>query len=134
MGKVHAARALGWRAPTSDDAIWFAGEVRDLQEMRGKLLGNAGRWARDTVAVERQQQGQRLQTTINNDRLGIAPERRAAALTRGVRLDGLAPVSGLGLHTVAALSGLCGGSVELGCSPLGDLRVQLSLPATSAPT
>jgi signal transduction histidine kinase len=133
MGKVHADRALEWRAPAPDEAIWFAGEAQDLQEMLGNLLDNAGRWARDRVAVDLQQQGQRLQITINDDGPGIAPERRAAALTRGVRLDESAPGSGLGLHIVAELSGLYGGSVELGDSPLGGLRVRLNLPATPAP-
>ena len=80
-----------------------------------------------------QQQGQRLQITIDDDGPGIAPERRAAALTRGVRLDESAPGSGLGLHIVAALSALYGGSVELGDSPLGGLRVRLKLPATPRP-
>lgn len=131
MGKVHADRALDWRAPNSDDAIWFAGEAQDLQEMLGNLLDNAGRWARHAVSVEAQQQGQRLLITIDDDGPGIAPERRAAALTRGVRLDESAPGSGLGLHIVAALSVLYGGSVELRDSPLGGLRVQLNLPAIS---
>jgi signal transduction histidine kinase len=131
MAKVHADRALDWRAPTSDDTIWFAGEAQDLQEMLGNLLDNAGRWARHAVSVAAQQQGQRLLITIDDDGPGIAPERRAAALTRGVRLDESAPGSGLGLHIVAALSALYGGSVELRDSPQGGLRVQLNLPAIS---
>jgi signal transduction histidine kinase len=129
MSKVHAERALDWRAPASDDAIWFAGESQDPQEMRGNLLDNAGRWARQTVAVGVQQRNERLQITIDDDGPGIAPE-----LTRGVRLDESAPGSGLGLHIVAALSGLYGGSVELGDSPLGGLRVQLNLPVPPDPT
>lgn len=133
MGKVHADRALEWRAPASDAAIWFAGEAQDLQEMLGNLLDNAGRWARHAVWVKAQQQGQRLLITIDDDGPGIALERRAAALTRGVRLDESAPGSGLGLHIVAELSGLYGGSVELGDSPLGGLRMQLNLPATPTP-
>ncbi|MFT5933213.1 MAG: signal transduction histidine kinase [Hydrogenophaga sp.] len=134
MSKVHAERALDWRAPASDDAIWFAGESQDLQEMLGNLLDNAGRWVRQTVAVGVQQRNERLQITIDDDGPGIAPERRAAALTRGVRLDESAPGSGLGLHIVAELSGLYGGSVELGDSPLGGLRVQLKLPVPPDPT
>lgn len=129
MGKVHAERALDWRAPASAGAIWFAGESQDLQEMLGNLLDNAGRWARQTVAVGVQQRNERLQITIDDDGPGIAPQRRTAALTRGVRLDESAPGSGLGLHIVAELSGLYGGSVELSDAPLGGLRVQLNLPA-----
>jgi signal transduction histidine kinase len=101
--------------------------------MLGNLLNNAGRWASHTVAVNLQQRDQRLQVTIEDDGPGIAPERRAAALTRGVRLDESAPGSSLGLHIVAELADLYSGSVELGDSPLGGLRVQPKLAATGAP-
>jgi signal transduction histidine kinase len=133
MGKVHAARDLRWRAPEAADDALFAGEAQDLQDMLGNLLDNAARWATHEVAVVAQRQGGHLSITIDDDGPGIAPERRAAALTRGVRLDESAPGSGLGLHIVAELSGLYGGSVELGDSPLGGLRVQLNLPTTPTP-
>ena len=135
MNKVHTERALHWRPPALADTVWFAGESQDLQEMLGNLLDNAGRWARTTVAVtvtvEVQPQGARLRITIDDDGPGIAPERRDAARMRGVRLDESAPGSGLGLHIVAELSGLYGGSLALDTSPLGGLRVVLELPAAA---
>ncbi len=129
MGKVHAARDLHWRAPTPNDDALFAGESQDLQDMLGNLLDNAARWAAREVAVVAERQGDRLSITIDDDGPGIAPDRRGAALTRGTRLDESAPGSGLGLHIVAELAGLYGGSLALCDSPLGGLRVRLELPA-----
>lgn len=134
MGKVHAARELRWQAPSPDDNLQFAGESQDLQDMLGNLLDNAARWANRVVAVAAQRAGNRLQITVDDDGPGIAPERRSAALARGTRLDESAPGSGLGLHIVAELAGLYGGTLELGDSALGGLQARLTLPAASVPT
>ncbi len=133
MGKVHAARDLHWRAPAPADDALFAGESQDLQDMLGNLLDNAARWAAHEVAVEAQRQGDRLSITIDDDGPGIAPDRRRDALRRGTRLDETAPGSGLGLHIVAELASLYGGTIELEESSLGGLRVRLDLPAPPAP-
>jgi signal transduction histidine kinase len=90
--------------------------------------------ASSEVAVAAQRTGNSLLITIEDDGPGIAPERRSAALTRGTRLDESAPGSGLGLHIVAELAGLCGDTLALDDSALGGLRVRLSLPAASVPT
>lgn len=133
MGKVHAARHLQWHAPAPGGDALFAGESQDLQDMLGNLLDNAARWASREVAVTAQRNANELLITIEDDGPGIAPERRGAALTRGTRLDESAPGSGLGLHIVAELAGLYGGTLALDDSALGGLRVRLSLPAASAP-
>lgn len=133
MGKVYAARELRWQAPAPADDMLFAGESQDLQDMLGNLLDNAARWAAREVAVAAQRQGDRLLITIDDDGPGIAPEQRRDALTRGTRLDESAPGSGLGLHISAELADLYGGALALEDSPLGGLRVRLTLPATPAP-
>ena len=132
MAKVHAERRLEWHASPVSDGLWFAGEAQDLQEMLGNLLDNAGRWARGAVAVSAEHRGDRLLITVDDDGPGIAPDRRDAALTRGVRLDESAPGSGLGLHIVADLAALYGGTLSLHDSTLGGLRALLDLPAARA--
>lgn len=129
MAKVHAERGLQWRTGPIPDSVWFAGEAQDLQEMLGNLLDNAGRWAREVVAVSTEQRGARLLITIDDDGPGIEPARRAAALKRGVRLDESAPGSGLGLHIVTDLAALYGGTLALDEGAAGGLRAQLDLPA-----
>ena len=131
MGKVHAARGLHWRAPAAA-ALFFGREAQDLQDMLGNLLDNAGRLATTEVAVSAKQSDDRLLITLDDDGPGIAPEQRSAALARGIRLDESGPGSGLGLHIVAELADLYGGSLELDQSPLGGLRAQLNLPAAPA--
>ena len=62
-------------------------------------------------------------------RTGVEAARRDAVLARGVRLDETVPGSGLGLHIVQELAGVYGGTLALADSPLGGLRVRLTLPA-----
>jgi len=50
-------------------------------------------------------------------------------LERGVRIDESSPGSGLGLAIVRDLAEVYGGTISLDESPLGGLRVQVSLPA-----
>ena len=71
----------------------------------------------------------RLKIEIGDDGPGIAPEQRAKALQRGGRLDLRAPGSGLGLAIALDLASLYGGTLTLGQSALGGLKVDLDLPA-----
>ncbi|HEY9148441.1 MAG TPA: ATP-binding protein, partial [Gammaproteobacteria bacterium] len=52
-----------------------------------------------------------------------------AVLARGVRADEQVPGSGLGLAIVNELASLYDGALSLDDSPLGGLRVMLTLPA-----
>ncbi|MFZ4626464.1 MAG: ATP-binding protein, partial [Rhodoferax sp.] len=73
-----------------------------------------------------------LTITIDDDGPGIAVELRQAVLRRGVRADEQVAGSGLGLAIVDDLVGLYGGQIELTESPLGGLRVVLTLPTIGA--
>jgi signal transduction histidine kinase len=129
MERVHAERGLQVVCEDFPPDWAFAGESQDLQEMLGNLLENACLWARTAVHVSVTRSDQRLQITLDDDGPGIAPEKRAAVLARGVRLDESTPGSGLGLAIVADLAELYGGELVLESSPMGGLRVRLSLPA-----
>lgn len=101
----------------------------DLDEMLGNLLDNACKWARSTIALEAVRTTASVTLMIEDDGPGLAPELRAKVLERGVRLDESAPGSGLGLAIVRDLAELYGGSIALDDSPLGGLRVRLTLPS-----
>lgn len=135
MEKVHAARALDLRCDTGGDALAFAGEAQDLQEMLGNVLDNACKWARAVVSVRAQlladQTPPKLLVVVQDDGPGIAPEQRDAVLARGTRFDESVPGSGLGLAIVADLVAAYGGAMALGTSPLGGLQVELRLPAVA---
>jgi signal transduction histidine kinase len=104
-------------------------EREDLDEMLGNLLDNACKWARSRVLMQSVREGEWIVVTVEDDGPGLPPEKRAAALTRGVRLDEAGSGSGLGLAIVGDLVELYGGSVSLQGSPLGGLCARLQLPS-----
>lgn len=121
---------IDWRCP---EDLCFQGEKQDLMELAGNVMENAGKWCRGKIRVEAAPEGEaRLLLTVDDDGPGLPPEERAQALKRGQRLDENAPGSGLGLSIVDELARAYGGSVQLGESPLGGLRVCLDLPRAEA--
>jgi signal transduction histidine kinase len=131
MQRVYAARALDMDSTELPEALAFAGETQDLQEMLGNLLDNACKWARSAVRVSASGALGRLHVCVEDDGPGIGEQARTAALQRGQRLDESVPGSGLGLAIVDELAQLYGGQLSLDKSALGGLRAELSLPATA---
>ena len=111
----------------------FRGEQQDLQEMLGNILDNAWKWAASQINIAFQSEDDRLSILVDDDGQGVAPERREGVLARGVRADERVPGTGLGLAIVSDLAQLYGGSITLDSSPLGGLRVVLTLPAAPPP-
>lgn len=103
----------------------------DLDELLGNILDNACKWTESRVSLRAEQSGASIKLAIDDDGPGLAPKLRQEVLKRGVRADQSAPGTGLGLAIVRDLTQIYGGAIELTESPLGGLRVQLSLPATS---
>jgi len=138
---AHAIEALARTLPRMSDRdievevtlsqkpLWFAGEGQDLSELLGNLLDNACKWAAGKVRIAAARANDRLRVEIGDDGPGIAAEQRAKALQRGGRLDERTPGSGLGLTIALDLATLYGGSLTLGKSALGGLKVELDLPA-----
>jgi signal transduction histidine kinase len=138
---AHAIEALARTLPRMSDRdievevalsqkpLWFAGEGQDLSELLGNLLDNACKWAAGKVRIAAARANDRLKVEIGDDGPGIAAEQRAKALQRGGRLDERKPGSGLGLTIALDLATLYGGSLTLGQSALGGLKVELDLPA-----
>ncbi len=138
---AHAIQALARTLPRISDRdievevqlgarpLWFAGEAQDLSELLGNLLDNACKWASAKVRVAATRAADRLKVEISDDGPGIAADQHAIALRRGGRLDERKPGSGLGLTIATDLAQLYGGSLTLGRSSLGGLKVELDLPA-----
>ncbi|MET0281650.1 MAG: ATP-binding protein [Steroidobacteraceae bacterium] len=106
----------------------FRGDAADLQEIVGNLLENAAKWARSRVRVGVTAESGQVRIVLEDDGPGIAPQRRAEAVQRGVRLDTSRPGSGLGLQIVDDLCRIYGGTLELGDSALGGLSATVTLP------
>lgn len=117
---------IDWRCP---EDLCFQGEKQDFMELAGNVMENAGKWCKGRIRAEAAPSGEaRMLLTVDDDGPGLPPEERAQALKRGQRLDENAPGSGLGLSIVDELTRAYGGSVLLGKSPMGGLRVSLDLP------
>lgn len=103
-------------------------ERDDMLELLGNLLDNACKWAAGEVRLVLQREGDRLTVTVDDDGPGIPASRREQVLQRGRRLDERVPGDGLGLAIVSDTVAAYGGDLTLIDSPLGGLRVTLSLP------
>jgi signal transduction histidine kinase len=125
--KLHAGRTLEISSTITPD-LFAKVQREDLDEMLGNLLDNACKWANSKVVLSAARSGAMLVLALDDDGPGLAPDLRTMVLERGVRIDQASPGSGLGLAIVRDLAELYGGSIFLENSPLGGLRVRLSLP------
>ena len=126
LGMIHShGLKLGWQAEPGLCLPW---DREDLLELLGNLLDNACKWADAEVRLSLVQEGEGYRLWVDDDGPGIAPERREAVLGRGTRLDEQVAGHGLGLGIVRDMVEAWGGSLSLEDSPLGGLRVAISLP------
>jgi signal transduction histidine kinase len=130
FGKIYRDKELSLEV-AAVDGLRFRGERQDLEEMAGNLVDNACKWAQSRVAITadvREDKGRYvLRIIVDDDGPGLPPEAREEAMKRGKRLDETKPGSGLGLSIVAELAAIYGGALELGLSPAGGTRAELSL-------
>ena len=131
IGKINPDKELQFRLP--DEELVFAGEKEDLEEIAGNLLENAMKWSRSTVRVSVARKpgaggaGPEFRMVIEDDGPGIPEDKARDALKRGRRLDETKPGTGLGLSIVSDLVNEYGGTIALGKSDLGGLRVEIAL-------
>ncbi len=126
LGMIHShGLKLGWQAEPGLCLPW---DREDLLELLGNLLDNACKWADAEVRLSLVQEGEGYRLWVDDDGPGIAAERREAVLGRGTRLDEQVAGHGLGLGIVRDMVEAWGGSLSLEDSPLGGLRIAISLP------
>ena len=101
-------------------------QLEDLEELLGNVVENACKWADKRVQIAAGCANEMVTITVDDDGPGLPPEVRQAVLRRGVRLDEASAGSGLGLAIVKDITELYGGTVSLGDSPAGGLRVSLA--------
>jgi two-component system sensor histidine kinase PhoQ len=113
----------------------FHGETGDLQELLGNLLENAFKWAKSrvllTVAEGEQVIGRRagVSITVEDDGPGIADERIAYVLQRGVRGDERVQGHGIGMSIVQDIIKSYRGELHVGHSQeLGGAKFEVTLP------
>jgi two-component system sensor histidine kinase PhoQ len=115
-----------------EDSLAFYGEQRDLLELAGNLLDNAFKYGGGQVQVSAQtidsadpRVGINLQVEDNGP--GIAEEKCAQLLKRGVRGDERVEGHGLGLAIVLEIVSAYNGDISIQHSDLGGACVCVSL-------
>jgi two-component system sensor histidine kinase PhoQ len=113
----------------------FHGELGDLQELLGNLLENAFKWATSrvllTIAEGEQASNRRpgLSITVEDDGPGIAEDRIAHVLQRGVRGDERVQGHGIGLAIVQDIVKSYRGELQVSRSAeLGGAKFAIVLP------
>jgi signal transduction histidine kinase len=132
LGRIFRDKgiAIDWDA---DEDLYFLGERQDLLEIAGNAVENACKWGKSRVRVRADAAGpQWFSLVVEDDGAGLPPERRDEVVQRGMRLDETAPGSGLGLSIIDELARAYGGSLTLGDSSLGGLRLAADLPRAEA--
>lgn len=131
LKKIHADKNVSLALTVPSDAA-VACEQQDFDEMVGNLLENAYRWARSTVAVHvaanTPHDARPLRLVIEDDGPGLKADQVPQVLRPGERMDESTPGFGFGLPITRELAELYGGELNLDTSPLGGLRVTLTLP------
>lgn len=134
LEKVYAAKGVLCEFEIAPEAR-FHGEVGDLQELLGNLLENAFKWAKSRVlltvtegpAVPGRRPG--LVIIVEDDGPGIAEDRIAHILQRGVRGDERVQGHGIGLSIVQDILKGYRGQLHVGRSQeLGGARFEVVLP------
>jgi len=131
VGKLNPQVDLSLSPPSQ--AIVFAGEREDLEEILGNLLENAGKWAKSAVVVsvgvlgEENKEAGMFEISVEDDGPGIPAEKAREAVRRGRRLDETKPGTGLGLAIVADLVNEYGGIMALERSAMGGLKAAVRL-------
>ena len=127
-----------YRVPGHDVAIAFRGDPtvavrpRSFKRCLSNLVGNACRHG-DTVALAGSHRNGVLRVTIDDDGPGVPVEEHEAIFRPFYRLDNARNIdesgTGLGMAIARDIARSHGGEIELAQSPLGGLRVTVTIPA-----
>ncbi|WP_047305367.1 sensor histidine kinase [Pseudomonas fluorescens] len=126
LNMIHGQHLdLSYQAPPGLRLPW---DREDLLELLGNLLDNACKWADAQVRLSIEERPQGFCLRVEDDGPGIPEARRSEVFSRGARLDEQTHGHGLGLGIVRDIVEACGGTLSLGDSEWGGLRVEIELP------
>lgn len=131
LKRTPKGQGLAWDVHDTGAAVRV--DPQDLAEIIGNLAENAVQWSSGVVRILASSEERSACLSVEDDGPGIPADAADAALERGGRLDQTKPGHGLGLAIVRDLTEAYGGSVSLGRSELGGLRVDLRFPADAPP-
>lgn len=139
MAKVYADKAMDIETELDESAVFY-GDERDLMELVGNVLDNAFKYGRHRVRVSAERSvdasgdARGLRLAFEDDGPGIPEDKREFVLQRGARADTLVQGQGIGLAVVSDIVSSYKGTVQVGSSALGGVRIEVrfSAPVTVA--
>lgn len=130
LSKIYGYKNIDFDIDLMEGLV-FRGAKRDLEEMAGNLMDNGCKWTASSLEIRsfvNPEDETSFMIVVSDDGPGMAADQYVEALKRGARLDEATPGSGLGLAIVDDLAKAYKGSVKLGKSNMGGLKVTLTLP------
>ena len=126
---AHIDRPLDWRLDVKGE-VRVEADPADIAEALGNVLDNASKWARSTIAVKIERDGDDVVARISDDGPGIPSGEQASALERGSHGKSNGG-SGLGLAITSDIVEAYGATLALGTATSGGLEVTLRFPVKS---
>lgn len=119
------------RYSTNDQVSAVQGREQALKRALSNVIGNAFKYGK-TIAVSLESVGCKVEVTVDDDGPGIPVEKREDVFKAFYRLDESRNKEtggvGLGLSIAKDIVTSHGGTIELQDSPMGGLRVLISIP------
>ncbi len=130
LNKFRNSQAL-IRYSTNDQVSAIQGREQSLKRALTNVIGNAFNYG-STVAVSLESNNNKLEVTIDDDGPGIPADKREEVFKAFYRIEGSRNKEtggvGLGLSIAKDVIVSHGGKIELLDSPIGGLRVLISIP------
>lgn len=130
LNKFRNTQAL-IRYSTNDQVSAIQGREQALKRALTNVISNAFRYGK-TIAVKLESNNNKLEVTIDDDGPGIPEDKREDVFKAFFRLEESRNKEtggvGLGLSIAKDVITSHGGRIELSDSPIGGLRVQVSIP------
>lgn len=124
LAKVYADKSLNIALEIPGECH-FRGEERDLMELLGTLMDNAGKYGNENVRVSTTGSDDTLTIAVEDDGPGIPLALRDTLITRGARADSSKPGHGIGLAVAKDIAISYGGRLTIEGSPLGGAKVSV---------
>ena len=130
LNKFRNSKAL-IRYSTNDQVSAIQGREQSLKRALTNVIGNAFNYG-STVSVALESNNNKLEVTVDDDGPGIPPDKREDVFKAFYRIEGSRNKEtggvGLGLSIAKDVIVSHGGKIELTDSPIGGLRVLISIP------
>lgn len=131
INKFRTSNKALIRYSTNDQVSAVQGREQALKRALSNVIGNAFKYA-NTIAVNLESVGNKVEVTIDDDGPGIPVDKREEVFKAFYRLDESRNKEtggvGLGLSIAKDVITSHGGVIELQDSPMGGLRVLISIP------